>query len=187
MWCQLGTNALVLVSNLKSRCGMCSIENKSRSPLLFVFGTFCSDLRKPWERSLSAAASFKTASLRSSTWKQGKHDADDHTVHSDICGAFLRCCVQPYHVCILVLLCWIFSPFKKTRKVKHNSCWPSHATHFSVYCKYLDADLYHFFYLYSRSLCLRCAASIEDTDYSPLSAPPQQCWVHPPPLTLISE
>lgn len=44
-------------------------EPKCPSPLLFVLGKFCSDLRNPCERSLSAAASFKTASLRSLTLK----------------------------------------------------------------------------------------------------------------------
>lgn len=69
---------------MRRRCGTCSC-----SPLLFVFGRFCSDLRKACERSLSTAANFKTASLRSSTWKSEKHSWWNRYHSTWISGVFL--------------------------------------------------------------------------------------------------
>lgn len=52
-----------------------NIASEQYSPLLLVFGKLCSDRRKAWERSLSAAANFNTTSLRSSTWNPKIHHA----------------------------------------------------------------------------------------------------------------
>lgn len=108
-----------------------------------------------------------------------------YLTYSAVLGAYF----QPYHVRKLILLCWVFIPWRENEiRVETSLFYKPYLTHLSMYGKYLCIIIFLYYsYLYSRSLCLRCAASTGDTYCWPLSAPLQQRWARPQPLIRISE